>query len=76
MMKLIKNEQKIRCEMGVCHNFADYSIALDRVGIRSRIHICKDCLGELKRVIDEEDKRKKCDEEDKHKRDEEDKKRK
>ncbi len=53
MMKLIKNNQKVRCEMGICRNNADYSIALDRVGIRSRIHICKQCLSELKRIIDD-----------------------
>lgn len=54
-MKLIKNNQKVRCEMGVCRNKADYSIALDRVGIRSRIHICKQCLCELRRIIDEQE---------------------
>ncbi len=54
-MKLIKNNQKVRCEMGVCRNLADYSITLDRVGIKSRIHICKDCLNELKRIIDEQE---------------------
>ncbi len=55
-MTLIKNNQKVRCEMGVCRNFADYSITMDRVGIRSRIHICKHCLGELRRIIDESEK--------------------
>lgn len=55
-MTIIKAKQKVRCEMGVCRNLADYSITMDRVGIRSRIHICDSCLKELKRIIDEKEK--------------------
>lgn len=52
-MKLIKSTRKIRCEMGVCRKLADYTIAMDRVGIKSNIHVCKDCLGELYSLIGE-----------------------
>ena len=46
-MELLKNNYKIKCELGICKNNADYSIHLSRCGIKSRIHICKDCMKEL-----------------------------
>lgn len=46
-MELLKNNYRIKCEMGICKNNADYSIHLSRCGIKSRIHICKDCMKEL-----------------------------
>ena len=52
-MQLIKAKHKIRCEMGVCRNNAAYSIKMDRVGIRSQIHVCDHCLNELYKVIGE-----------------------
>lgn len=52
-MQLIKAKHNIRCEMGVCRNKADYSIKMDRVGIKSQIHICDKCLSELYKVIGE-----------------------
>ncbi len=53
-MKLIKSTRKIRCEMGACRRLADYTIAMDRVGIRSNIHVCGDCLKELYGLIGEQ----------------------
>lgn len=52
-MQLIKTNHKIKCEMGVCKNNAAYSIKMDRVGIRSQIHICEGCLNELYKTIGE-----------------------
>ena len=52
-MQLIKAKHNIRCEMGVCRNKAEYSIKMDRVGIKSQIHICGNCLKELYKVIGE-----------------------
>ncbi len=52
-MQLIKTKHKIRCEMGVCKNNAAYSIKMDRVGIRSQIHICESCLREMYKIIGE-----------------------
>lgn len=52
-MQLIKANHKIRCEMGVCRNNATYSIKMDRVGIRSQIHVCECCLNELYKLIGE-----------------------
>lgn len=53
-MKLVKGTRKIRCEMGACRRLADYTVVMDRVGIRSNIHICKDCLEELHSLIDKD----------------------
>lgn len=50
-MELIKQNVKIRCEMGACKNMATHTIKLNRVGIRSRIHICDACLSELYGLI-------------------------
>ena len=58
-MELIKTPYKIKCEMGVCKNKADYSIHLSRCGIKSRIHICKDCAKELNGLLSKELKSKK-----------------
>lgn len=52
-MQLVKAKHKIKCEMGVCRNNATHSIKMDRVGIRSQIHVCDACLNELYRVIGE-----------------------
>lgn len=50
-MNLIKSTYKIRCEMGACKNFAGYTIKMDRVGIKSRIHVCESCLRQLYSLI-------------------------
>ena len=50
-MKLIDTPYKIRCEMGTCKNFASKSIASERVGIKSNIHLCSDCLKSLYTLI-------------------------
>ena len=53
-MQLEKTKVKIRCEMGACKNFAAYTVHLARVGIRSRVHVCGDCLAELGALINAE----------------------
>ena len=50
-MELVDTECKIRCEMGACKNMAVKTVKLSRVGIKSRIHICADCLKELYGLI-------------------------
>lgn len=50
-MELITTNCKIKCEMGACRNYAQHTIKLSRVGIKSRIHICEICLGELYALI-------------------------
>lgn len=52
-MQLIEPKYKIRCEMGVCKNFAAKTIKMDRTGIKSAIHICDACLTELYGLIGE-----------------------
>jgi len=46
-MKIEKNLRKIRCEMGACNKLADYTIRLNRMGLKNSIHICAECLKEL-----------------------------
>lgn len=50
-MELLDTPYKIRCEMGACKNFASKTVKLSRVGIKSRIHICENCLKELYALI-------------------------
>lgn len=50
-MELCDVRYKIRCEMGACKNKATRTVKMSRVGIRSRIHVCDDCLKELYALI-------------------------
>ncbi len=50
-MQLLKAKYKIKCEMGACKNTATHTIKLARVGLKSQIHICSDCLQELSDLI-------------------------
>lgn len=50
-MQLLEAKYRIRCEMGACKKPATHTIKLARVGLRSQIHICKDCLMELGTLI-------------------------
>ncbi len=50
-MTLQKQKGKVRCDMGSCKNRADYVIKLDRMGIKSTINVCSDCLNELYSLI-------------------------
>ncbi len=46
-MELTKCKYKMRCELGACGNRADYTLAPSRTGIRSSMHLCSACLGEI-----------------------------
>ncbi len=50
-MEIIETHNNVRCELGACRNRATKSIKFDRVGIRSRIHVCDKCLAELYAAI-------------------------
>ena len=52
-MQLEKVKVKIRCEMGACKQRASYTIRMARVGIRSRIHVCEECLENLAKALEE-----------------------
>ena len=56
-MKLVKINNKIRCELGVCGNMASYALTMERTGIRSRIYMCDECIAKLyaatKQVLNE-----------------------
>lgn len=43
-MEIKKCKFRLRCEMGACGKRAEYTIMPARVGIRSSVHICADCL--------------------------------
>lgn len=49
-MQLEENKYRIRCEMGVCKNLADYTIKMERTGIKSNIHICGECVKKLHEI--------------------------
>ena len=51
-MKLIE-EAKGRCEMGQCKQRAAFCIKFDRVGIRSKIDLCGNCIGVLHKILSE-----------------------
>ncbi len=53
-MKIITTPYKIRCELGICHNYARRAVVLDRVGAGSRIHICESCMRTLCALMQEE----------------------
>lgn len=50
-MELVDAKCKIRCEMGACKNLASKTIKMSRVGIKSSLHVCDDCLKELYALI-------------------------
>lgn len=50
-MELVEAKCKIRCEMGACKNLATKTVKLSRVGIKSSIHVCDECLKELYTLI-------------------------
>ncbi len=53
-MQLTEAKYKMKCEMGACNNTATHTIKLSRVGVRSQIHVCKDCLLELAQLVTSE----------------------
>ncbi len=52
-MELTDNKYKIRCEMGACKNMATKTVKLRRVGVKSNLHVCEQCLRELYGLIGE-----------------------
>lgn len=50
-MELTDTKYKIRCEMGACKRRADKTVKLARVGVKSSLHVCNDCLKELYALI-------------------------
>ncbi|MBR6773391.1 MAG: hypothetical protein IKM16_01865, partial [Clostridia bacterium] len=53
-MKLLKSEEKRKCEMGNCKNKASYVIKLERMGIKSVLFVCEHCLRDLYKLIGED----------------------
>lgn len=50
-MEVTECKTKVRCELGACKNKATHTVKFDRVGIRSRIHACGECLNALYAAI-------------------------
>lgn len=53
-MELGKSKYRIRCEMGDCKNFSEYTLRTARVGLRAHLHICEACLNGLYTLIGKE----------------------
>lgn len=50
-MEITECKNNVKCELGACKNRAARTVKFDRVGIRSRIHVCDKCLNELYSAI-------------------------
>lgn len=46
-MKIIVQTNKIKCDMGICKNKADYSVVPDGAEQNQYINICSDCMQKL-----------------------------
>ncbi len=46
-MKIVIQTNKLKCDMGVCTNMADYSVVPDGVDKSRYINLCKDCMQNL-----------------------------
>ncbi|MCL2061239.1 MAG: hypothetical protein FWH03_01250 [Firmicutes bacterium] len=53
-MQLTKTQVKVRCELGICRNAAEFTVAPSHVGIRSRLHVCRGCLSEICALFEKE----------------------
>ena len=53
-MKLIKQNVKVRCDMPMCKNIADYTLIAEEKVSKSNINICKDCMEKLYEAIGHE----------------------
>jgi len=49
----LEKEPKGKCELGRCNKKVAHSIKTDRVGIKSKIYICDECIKELYKVLAE-----------------------
>ncbi|MCL2255833.1 MAG: hypothetical protein FWC11_03125 [Firmicutes bacterium] len=53
-MELIKPKYRIRCEFGVCKNFANMTIKHSRLGIGGALNICSECAKGLMDLLKNE----------------------
>lgn len=53
-MEIEECKFKVRCELGACKNRAENTVKFDRVGIKSRMHICRACMQNLHDAIAQE----------------------
>ena len=52
-MRIEEVTGKHKCEFGGCKNLARYRLRLDRLGIKSSVLTCRECLNELYKLIGE-----------------------
>ena len=52
-MELMRPKYRIRCEFGVCKNFAELTVKHSRLGIGGALNICNDCAKELANLVTE-----------------------
>lgn len=53
-MKLAKLNVKVRCDFGLCRNYASYEIYEQGVLAKRKIYICEDCAKELFELLSKE----------------------
>lgn len=46
-MKIIIQTNKLKCDMGICKNPADYSVVPEGADQSQYINLCKDCMKKL-----------------------------
>ena len=45
-MELKKQTRTLRCDVGGCKNYADYSLCHERGNARNQLNICESCMKE------------------------------
>lgn len=46
-MKIIIQTNKLKCDMGICKNSANYSVVPDGADQSQYVNLCKDCMKKL-----------------------------
>lgn len=52
-MELVSCKYRLRCELGACGRRAEYTVVPERSGVKSRLHLCGDCLRDIARLAAE-----------------------
>ena len=53
-MKLTKIDSGVLCDMGGCVKKAAYAVSMESKPLFTRLYLCPDCAGQLKKLLDKE----------------------